>query len=83
MKSSFVVKRSIVVDHHKTSVSLEDDFWNALRDIAHGRGETVSKLITGIDGNRQATNLSSGSHVCSLALHRSVCSAARNKASNT
>ena len=56
---SLVVKRSIVVDHHKTSVSLEDDFWNALRDIAHGRGETVSQLVAGIDSNRQAPNLSS------------------------
>ena len=59
MKQSLVVKRSIVVDHHKTSVSLEDDFWNALRDIAHGRGETVSQLVAGIDSNRQAPNLSS------------------------
>ena len=59
MKQSLVIKRSIVVDHHKTSVSLEDDFWNALRDIAHGRGETISQLITGIDANRQAPNLSS------------------------
>ena len=59
MKQSLVVKRSIVVDHHKTSVSLEDDFWNALRDIAHGRGETVSQLVGGIDAQRQAANLSS------------------------
>src|SRR3974390_2150849 len=56
---SLVVKRSIVVDHHKTSVSLEDDFWNALREIAHGRGETFSQLVGSIDANRQAANLSS------------------------
>ena len=59
MKQSLVVKRSIVVDHHKTSVSLEDDFWNALREIAHGRGETFSQLVGSIDANRQTANLSS------------------------
>ena len=50
---SLVVKHSIVVDHHKTSVSLEDDFWNALSVIAHGRGETFSQLVGSIDANRQ------------------------------
>ena len=39
---SLIVKRSIVIDGHKTSVSLEDVFWNALRDIAHARGESLS-----------------------------------------
>jgi predicted DNA-binding ribbon-helix-helix protein len=56
---SLVIKRSIVVDRHKTSVSLEDIFWNALRDIAHERGETLSHLISSIDANRQSSNLSS------------------------
>ena len=56
---SLVIKRSIAIDRHRTSVSLEDDFWNALRDIAHGRGETVPHLITSIDTNRQFDNLSS------------------------
>ena len=56
---SLVIKRSIIFDGRKTSVSLEDDFWNALRDIAHGRGETLSHLIASIDANRQSANLSS------------------------
>jgi predicted DNA-binding ribbon-helix-helix protein len=56
---SLVFKRSIIIDRHKTSVSLEDAFWNALRDIAHGRGETLSHLIASIDANRQSANLSS------------------------
>ena len=34
MKNSLVVKRSIVVGGHKTSVSLEDDFWETLKEIA-------------------------------------------------
>jgi predicted DNA-binding ribbon-helix-helix protein len=56
---SLVIKRSIIFDGRKTSVSLEDDFWNALRDIAHGRGETLSRLIANINANRQSANLSS------------------------
>ena len=56
---SLVVKRSINVYHHKTSVSLEDDFWTALREIAQGRGETFSQLVGSIDANRQTANLSS------------------------
>jgi predicted DNA-binding ribbon-helix-helix protein len=60
---SLVVKRSIVVDHHKTSVSLEDIFWNALKEIAHERRETLSHLVASIDANRQAANLSSALRV--------------------
>ncbi len=44
MKSS-VVKRSIVIAGHKTSVSLEDAFWNALKEIAIGRDETLSHMV--------------------------------------
>jgi len=57
MKST-VIKRSIDIDGHKTSISLEDAFWNILKDIAHERGETLSHLVTGINANRQS-NLSS------------------------
>jgi predicted DNA-binding ribbon-helix-helix protein len=56
---SLVIKRSIYIDSHKTSVSLEDAFWNALREIAHERGETVSHLITSINAGRRFANLSS------------------------
>ena len=40
-------------------MSLEDDFWNALKDIAHKRSETLSDLIASIDHNREFANLSS------------------------
>jgi predicted DNA-binding ribbon-helix-helix protein len=56
---SLVVKRSVVIDSHKTSVSLEDEFWKNLREIAHGRNETLSHLISTIDKDRQSANLSS------------------------
>jgi len=58
MKSS-VVKRSIVIDGHKTSVSLEDAFWNDLKNIAHAGRVTLSELVAKIDGTRKQSNLSS------------------------
>lgn len=58
MKSP-VVKRSIVVNDHKTSVSLEDGFWGGMKEIAIGRNMTLSELVTEIDKNRQQGNLSS------------------------
>jgi predicted DNA-binding ribbon-helix-helix protein len=59
MKKSLVVKRSIVVGGHKTSVSLEDEFWAALKTIALRHRKTLSDLIGSIDSQRQHGNLSS------------------------
>ena len=58
MKSP-VVKRSIVIAGHKTSVSLEDAFWRGLKEIALGRRMTLSDLVGAIDSDRQHGNLSS------------------------
>ena len=58
MKSP-VVKRSIVVAGHKTSVSLEDAFWKSLKEIADDRDITLSDLVSSIDTERQHGNLSS------------------------
>jgi len=58
MKSP-IVKRSIVIGGHKTSVSLEDAFWRGLKDIAHGRRVTLSNMVAEIDRSRQQSNLSS------------------------
>jgi predicted DNA-binding ribbon-helix-helix protein len=59
MKKSLVVKRSIVVGGHKTSVSLEDEFWAALKKIALRHRITLSDLVDSIDSQRQHGNLSS------------------------
>jgi predicted DNA-binding ribbon-helix-helix protein len=59
MKKSQVVKRSIVLAGHKTSISLEEPFWKALKDIAWRQHQTLSELIGGIDGERKYGNLSS------------------------
>ena len=58
MKSP-VVKRSVVLAGHKTSVSLEDAFWQGLKDIATSRRTTLSDLINSIDIDRERGNLSS------------------------
>ena len=56
---SLVIKRSVVIAGHKTSVSLEDAFWRALKDIARGQQAPLSNVIAEIDKARKAGNLSS------------------------
>jgi len=58
MKSP-VIKRSIVIAGHKTSVSLEDAFWQGLKEIADDRSMTLSDLVSTIDTDRRHGNLSS------------------------
>ena len=58
MKSA-VLKRSVVIGGHKTSVSLEDAFWTSLKTIAGDRDITLSDLVASIDTDRRAGNLSS------------------------
>jgi predicted DNA-binding ribbon-helix-helix protein len=58
MKSP-VVKRSIVVGGHKTSVSLEEAFWSSMKEISAARRMALSELVREIDTNRQHGNLSS------------------------
>src|SRR5215475_5405003 len=58
MKSP-VVKRSIVVGGHKTSVSLEGPFWTSMKEISQQLSVTLSELVSEIDANRQQSNLSS------------------------
>ena len=76
MKSP-VVKRSIVIAGHKTSVSLEDAFWRGLKDIAHGRSMTLSELVASIDTERRHGNLSSGIRLFVLDYYRSQTDDAR------
>ena len=58
MKSS-IAKRSVVIGGHKTSVSLEEPFWTALKQIANAQHVTLSALLAEIDGTREQSNLSS------------------------
>jgi predicted DNA-binding ribbon-helix-helix protein len=69
MKST-VVKRSIVVAGHKTSVSLEDAFWNGLKEIVRERHMTLSELVAEINAQRQLGNLSSALRLFVLDFYR-------------
>jgi predicted DNA-binding ribbon-helix-helix protein len=69
MKSQ-LVKRSIAIDGHRTSISLEDDFWNSLREIAHQQHKTVSQLVARIDEERKFANLSSAVRLFVLGCYR-------------
>jgi predicted DNA-binding ribbon-helix-helix protein len=70
MRKSLVIKRSIVVAGHKTSVSLEDAFWAGLKEIAAKRDRTLSELASEVDDQRQHTNLSSALRLLVLDFYR-------------
>jgi predicted DNA-binding ribbon-helix-helix protein len=71
MKSP-VVKRSIVIAGHKTSVSLEDAFWRGLKEIAARRDMTLSDLVASIDTGRGGGNLSSAIRLYVLEHYRAA-----------
>jgi predicted DNA-binding ribbon-helix-helix protein len=58
MKSA-IIRRSIMIDGQKTSLSLEDAFWSGLKIIAHAQEATLSELVAKIDQTREQGNLSS------------------------
>ena len=52
-------KRSFTIRGHRTSLSLEEEFWACLTDIAQARGVSMTALVTEIDANRGRIGLSS------------------------
>jgi predicted DNA-binding ribbon-helix-helix protein len=58
-----VVKRSLAIAGHRTSVSLEDAFWRRLRRLAAERGVSVNSLAATIDASRGKANFSSAIRV--------------------
>ena len=61
------LKRSLSIAGHRTSLSLEPEFWEALRIAAARRGVPVAQLVSEIDSTRGASNLSSAVRVWLLA----------------
>jgi len=80
---SQVIKRSIVIAGHKTSVSLEEAFWRSLKDIAHERDLTLSELVASIDSNRRHGNLSSAIRLFVLDRYRSTNGSQRDPGTQT
>jgi predicted DNA-binding ribbon-helix-helix protein len=62
-----VVKRSVAIAGHRTSISLEAPFWTELHEIARQRGRSAQALIAEIDAGRAGQNLSSAIRVFVLA----------------
>ena len=58
-----VIKHSIVIAGHRTSISLEDAFWNALKEIANDEDLSLATLVAKIDAARGSANLSSALRV--------------------
>jgi predicted DNA-binding ribbon-helix-helix protein len=67
---SLVVKRSVAIAGHKTSVSLEEAFWKSLKEIAKRQGMTLSALLAAIDSERHHGNLSSAIRLFVLNFYR-------------
>jgi predicted DNA-binding ribbon-helix-helix protein len=64
-----VHKRSVTIAGHSTSLSLEEEFWAALRVVASQRGVSLNALVAGIDGRRRG-NLSSALRLFVLDCYR-------------
>ena len=63
IKKSAVIKRSILINGHKTSVSLENEFWRGLHELARCKSIPEAKLVQQIDRDRDNVNLSSAIRV--------------------
>ncbi len=69
--TSPVIKRSIVIDGTKTSISIENAFWESLKEVAAEKGMTISALVSSIKANRREnSNLSSAIRVYLLSEFR-------------
>jgi predicted DNA-binding ribbon-helix-helix protein len=63
-------KHSLKIAGHRTSISLEDAFWSALRDIAREERRPLGEIVAEIDGARGASGLSSAIRVFVLSRYR-------------
>lgn len=72
MTGTAVHKRSVRIAGHPTSISLEDAFWDALREQADSRRIKLSELVEEIDASRESQNLSSAIRVFLLETYRAA-----------
>jgi len=79
MKSQ-IAKRTIIVNGHKTSISLEDQFWSELKAIAAERQLTVSRVVSMVDHDRGGlSNLSSALRCLVLARYYGAAASATSQ----
>ena len=72
-----MLKRSIALSRHKTSISLEAGFWDGLKEIAARERVSIAALVTRIDADRQHANLSSAVRLYVLDHYRRLSEAQR------
>ena len=78
--NSGIAKRSVIIGHRKTSVSLEDQFWSALKEIATERRLTLSALVATVDQDRgDLGNLSSALRTFVLERYRTTIAVAASQ----
>jgi predicted DNA-binding ribbon-helix-helix protein len=65
-----IVKRSVRIGDRKSSVALEDGFWNALKEIAAVQGISIHEIVLKVDGMREGHNLSSAIRLFILDYYR-------------
>lgn len=65
-----IIKRSIMIAGHGTSVSLEPEFWDGLKAMAQSRQMSLAQLVASLDAERQSGNLSSALRLAVLAFYR-------------
>lgn len=68
-----VRKRSLTIAGHRTSISLEDAFWTALKQVAAEQGRTAADLVADIDSTRGPSGLSSAIRTYLLDYYRQRC----------
>ena len=67
---SLIRKHTVIINGRKTSITVEDAFWEALQEIATARGTSVANVISLIDAHHQGTNLSSAIRLTVLEFYR-------------
>ncbi len=72
-------KRSLTIAGHRTSISLEDDFWNALHEMGKAQARSVPDLIAEIDAGRGSSGLSSAIRSAILSFYRTKLNASEFK----
>ncbi len=65
-----LLKRSLTLAGHKTSLALEAEFWEALEEIADTQNTTLAALVSKIDADRTTRNMSSAVRLAVLAYYR-------------
>lgn len=64
-------KHSVTISGHRTSISLEDEFWDGLKELAQSRQKSLADIIRQIDKDRGKRNLSSAIRLAVLAYYKS------------